>query len=374
MQYEISVQILWTTLLVLLFSTIVLLLGSMYMRYRNRIIERKVQAYTNKFYPIILDYLENGKDEDEILKHFTGKGIEYAVFEKVVIELLDQLSGDDADKIRQLLYLDPIFEHHVRQLDSGSKVTLVKACNYFGYVRLVNFRVIRVLRYLVNDSNRLLAFSAASALMASKNIEDRKYALERISMRKRISEMAVLELLHKFQSKSKKETRHNEEAEALKWVVNLKDIPSDNLALLVLGISEMGYFQLTELFYKYLKSRLMRWNHVEVKKALIRSQGYFLNWEASEYIRNLLDAPNPEIVKASAEVLSIMKGEENEQKLLSKITGEDENEDFVILSAMFSEGYDDSFILEKVQHVNKEYLGSLIEIIKYDQGLIRHEH
>lgn len=363
-QHEISIQILWLTFLILLVFTLVLLLGSMYMRWRHRVIDRKVEHYTSYFYPIVLEYLETGGKEDEMLKHFTGKKIEYAVFEKVVIDLVNQLQGEDANKIRQLLFIDPIFEHHVKQLDSRSDIAKVKACNYFSYIRLVNFKVIQKLRHMVRAENRLLAFSAASALMGSRKIEHREYALFTLAKRKRITEMALLELLFKFQYQH--DDQRDAEAKSLRKIILSADVPSDNVALLILGASEIGYFQLRELFYKLLISKERKWNISVIKVALIRAQGYFFNDEAAPYLRKMMDSRKIKVLKPTAEVLSTFGGEENDQVLFEKIQGRNEDLDFTIMSAMVRSGYDMKTITENANTKNKAYLDTLVEILRHE--------
>ena len=363
-QFEVSVSLLWITFLILLVLTFILLGGSVYMRGVRKSIEHRVAYYEGKFYPIVLDYLESGKHEDEVLKHFRGARIEYAVFEKVVIELIGQLQGSDASKIRQLLYIDPIFEYHMKQLDSNSDVEQVKACNYFAYVRLVNFTVIERLRSFLDDENRLLAFSAASALMASKNVVERANALEIIAKRKRISEMALLELLYKF--KYIHDDQREQEAKKIKEIVQKEGIPDDNLALLIVGSSEIGYFQLREFFFALLLSKKEKWNTVAIKIALIRAQGYFLNFDASPHLRKMLEHPDIKVVRATALVLSMLKGDENEEALFRQITGKDQEKDFYITSALFQEGYEIPYIIDNAATEQKEELKALLDIIRHE--------
>lgn len=365
---EMSIGFLYSTFLVLFILALLLIVGTVYIRWRHRIIDDKVERLTEYFYPIVLHYLETGEDEDEVLKHFSGKKIEYAVFEKVVIELIQQLDGQDAAKMSQLLLIDPIFDYHVKQLRSSNKVELLKACDYFSYIRLVNFSIKKRLKELLFHKNRMIAFSASSALMASKDVSDRIYALIQISQRKKISEMALLEMVYKF--KYFNEDQRDEEAGAVKELL-LGDhkISSDNLALIIRATSEIGYFQLSGLYKELLISEEKKWNRVLVKKALIRAQAFFFNTEVDSYLRELIKQEGRLYIKEITEVLSIFGGEENIQVVLNCLDGKDEYRDMQIIKTFVKNQHDDEELVTLVPEEKVPYIKNLVDIVNHEPDM-----
>lgn len=367
--YDGAIQVLWVTLFVLLVLTLLLFATSLYMRWLHKRIEDKLAFYKEKFYPIILEYIETGENRNELLPKFTGRNIEYSAFEKVVVDLLEYVQGNDAEKLRKLLFIDPIFNFHLKQLDAKSTVVQVKACIYFSKTRLVNNKIIEKLKKLSKHKNRFLAFAAASALMASPSVEVRAYALEMMAKRAQISEMALLELLYRF--KYRHDDQLEEEVKHLQRIIELEDVLSDNRALLILGVSEMSYFHLAAFFYELLLREEKIWNVPSVKTSLVYAQEYFLNDEASEYMRKLIHSNEMDIKHAAIEVLSKFRGEENEEEIFKQVNGNDQELDFFIVKTLMEEGYAAHDIAIKSTEVEIPYVNQVIEMVKPELEIAR---
>lgn len=310
---ELSVQLLWSVMLVLVILTLGLFVVSIIARFRHRQYDLKVNALNEKFYPVILSYLNDDITEDEIEDIFSGQGLEYSVFEDIIFEMLQNLEGEEAYKLQELLFLPPIFQYHLDQLNSSSDVTRIKACTYFSYLRLINYKVITSLLDFLYSDNKLLVFSAASALMASRDIDIRARALYMVVKQKHYSGMAMLEMVYKFHNDE--DEQMDEEAEVLKTLINNENIPIDNAAVLIEAASELGYQQLMPYFFERLQSTRLRWRTPNVLKALIKAQGIYFNLEAAEEIKTHIDHKDPEVRKMVAFALGQFGGEDNLKSL-----------------------------------------------------------
>lgn len=151
-----------------------------------------------------MEYLGGELTEEEIEATFRGESIEFSVFEDIIFEMLENLEGEDADKLRQLLFLSPIFNYHFKQLSASDNIERIKACNYFSYVRLVNYKVIKKLVAFLSSENKMLVFSAASALMASDKVGLREKALTVVARKAHYSRMALLEMVYNFITRKNK--------------------------------------------------------------------------------------------------------------------------------------------------------------------------
>ncbi|MDZ7716955.1 MAG: HEAT repeat domain-containing protein [Balneolaceae bacterium] len=310
---ELSVQLLWSVMLVLVILTLVLFVTSIVARFRHRQHDLKVKALTDKFYPVILRYLSDELTEEEVEDYFSGQGLEYSVFEDIVFGMLESLEGEEAYKLQELLFLSPIFQHHLDQLNSSNDVSRIKACTYFSYLRLINYRVIKRLLDFLDSDNKLLVFSAASALMASRETDIRAHALYMVVKKKHYSGMAMLEMVYKFHNEE--DEQMDEEAEVLRALIGNKNIPIDNAGVLIEAASELGYQQLMPYFYEKLQSTRRRWRKPIVLKALIKAQGVYFNLEATEEIKNHIAHKDPQVREMVAFTLGQFGGEEHLKSL-----------------------------------------------------------
>lgn len=298
---DISIYLLVVVSLVLLGLTILLFFSAIYIRLRHYKWSSEIEKYRKKMLPHVLNYLEEG-DEKKVEEQFSGAKLEYYAFEKIVTEMLSQVEGNEADRLKELLFIDPIFDHHYKLLTSGDDVDRVKACNYFSHIRLVNYQVIKHLRKYLDSSNQMVVFSAATALMGSREVSIRIEALRSVAKKHSVSDMALIELFHKFHSDE--EDQNEMEGEALKDVLEDEEIPPDSRALFIKGITEKGYYNLVNYLLEKLKNPTELWDHADVLVAIIKAQGEFNNLKSIDVIRTYLENDNPDIVVAAVQELS----------------------------------------------------------------------
>jgi len=295
--FDSPVAFLLAVTLILLGLTLLLFISSVIARIRHWSSDQLIKVYRKKHYPLILDYLEGEKTKEEIKKQFLGEGIEFSVFENIIFEMIENLEGEDVENLKELLLLPPIFNYHLDQLNSDDEVESIKACNYYRYLNLVSDEVIERLRILLNSQNKMLVFSAASALMGSNNVKIREEALTHIAKVPSYSKMALLEMVYNF--KNNGEDQMEEEAFVLQKLIEKKEISPRNAAVIIEGASEMGYQQLLSFFYEKLTSADNRWNYPAVRKALLKAQGTYYNTEALPQVLESVGSQDSEI-RASA--------------------------------------------------------------------------
>jgi len=319
---DLSVDLLWIVSLILFSMTIILFFISLGMRRRHRRIEALANSYEASFYPMILNYLEEEGSKKKILSFFSGKNLEYAVFEKTVIRLLKSLDGEEVQKLKELLLIEPIYKYHLGQLESNNDIVKVKACNYFRFTQLINPKIVNKLKGYLHSENQLLAFSAAFALMASHDVSIRADALLSIVRKEKISRMGLLEILYKFGKNDNKQK--NEEAEALKKIILNTKIPQDNKAFLILGVAEMNYYQLSDFFEDLISKKETYRNHSKMLMALIQAQGELFTFDTSPVIRSCLKHENSDVKKTAIEVLCKFGGKMNLSAIYKMIESNNE--------------------------------------------------
>jgi len=325
--------------------TVALFMASLTVRARHSRFEKRVEELKEKIYPLILEYMEGDLTEKEIQEQLSEKGQEYSVFENIIFEMLENLEGEDARKLQKLLYLPPLFDYHIEQLRSGSDFKRIQACNYLSYVRLINYRIIEQLMEFLYSPNQLLAFSAASALMASKEISIRAEALKAVAKRPRISNMALLEMFYKFHFEQ--EDQLEEEGAELIKIVNDPNIPVENLDLIIVGISEVGYHQLAGPFLEKLRSENERWNQPDVVAALIRALGNYFNLEAAPIVRQYIYHDYAQVRLATAETLGKFGGEEDMKALYNMLYDDDFQVKLTAAEALLDNGDQGRKLLER---------------------------
>jgi len=358
---RLSINALWTVMLILFVLTLILFLASVTTRVRHWTYDKLTETYQEKWYPIILSYIDGGISSEEVEEKFDKGGLEYAVFEKIIFEMMENLKGEEVPKLQELLYLPPIFDHHFEQLKSGSAATRIKACNYFSYIRLINYRIIEKLVSFLDSDSSMLAFSAASALTASKKVNIRARALRAITETPKYSRMAILEMIYKFHSKQQGQLE--EESKRLKKLIKSKEVPPENVGILIEGAIELGYQNLLPFFFEKLQSTRYRWRNPPVLKALIKAQGDFFNVEAAELIRKFANHADPKVRKAVVEALSKLGGKEDLDVIYRLLDDDDFEVKYTAVKALDENGEAGQKLLKKSFEDPELYTRALVNTL-----------
>jgi len=354
-----SVHLLWTVMSILFVLTLILFAVSVTARMQHRKNEKLAESYRDKWYPIILAYLNKDLSRNKVEQYLTDDPREYSVFEEIIYEMMENLKGTEVTQLQEVLHLSPIFDYHFKQLQSHKTVNLIKACSYFSYIRLENYKVIEKLKSFLSSGNSMLAFSAASALMASKEVEIRAKALRAIAQREKFSRMALLEMIYKFHSKQLKQ--ETEESQVMRELIKDKKVSPVSAGILIQGAIELGYQDLMPFFFNKMKSTKYRWNNSDVLPALIRAQGNFFNIEATEEIKRHINHKSPEVRRSVVESLGKFGGQENLEAIFGLLDDDNFQVKLAAVTALDENGAQGEKLLQLSYSDTKLNIRSLVE-------------
>lgn len=303
------IHLLWISIAFLGVLTLLLFVISLYARERHRRFDRELRERRDFFFPVVMEFLEGRRSRESFNAFFSGKVVDFIAFEEVVTELIEQIEGEEVDKLQYLLEIPVIAEYHLEQLRSSSEYERIKACNYITYAKLITREVTRQVEANLESDNRILVFAAASALMSSRDLDVRQRALRTVAERGGFSGMAVLEMLFKFHKPER--TRLEEEAEKLKEVLRSAETEPRSLSYLVRGVAEIGYTPLAGFLEEKLEDPRRRWQHPLVLAALIKALGDLYHGASSPGIRGNIYHTSSQVRLACVEALGNMPEEEN---------------------------------------------------------------
>lgn len=337
-----SFYILLISVVVLFVLNVLLFISSVFLRIRFKKWQQKLQEYKKELMPLILEYLEDGH-AGAVTSQLSGISLQYHAFETLISEMLEYVEGSDANKLRSLLITKPVYEHHVSLLMSNNEAARVKACVYFGTASLIDRKVINLLKDNLRSSNLLLAFSAASALMSVSDVEIRAEALGIIALMDGISEMALVELMHKYHEDDQDQLE--QEGELLIPILEDKRVDADTRALFIMAIAEIGYYNLTGYLLEKLQNPEGVWSHKEVLYALIKAQGDFSNIRAIDTLRIYLRSDEPLLVGGAIEELADYGSEKDLEVMRSLLVHESSLIRETAVSALLDNKVSDSEIM-----------------------------
>ncbi|MFO7798532.1 MAG: hypothetical protein R6V22_02095 [Rhodohalobacter sp.] len=314
-EIEGAIQLLILVTLLLTVSTFTLFVITVAMRLKQNRDEKSINEYRETFLPLIFEYLEENGEVAMFEKLLGSNALKYRVYEETIVKLLKNVEGEDAEKLKRLLMIDSLYKYHLKQLKDDSDVVKIEACNYFRYTNIVRGDVVYILGKFVQSANTYLAFSAASALMASDNFNDRMHAMDTFTKREGISKMALLELFYRFKHDNKRQT--TEEAAFLEALISDKSLSTKKRALLIRCVSESNYYLMIKPLQSWLESRDELWKEPDVLSALIDSQRIFLNSMAIDSIKAYQNYPDREVRKAVQDAVLVLDQEITFEKAIA---------------------------------------------------------
>lgn len=303
-----STRLLWLVALALLGSTLFLFVYTLTLRNWQIRNQRQTERFEKILLPALFRYMD-GEIGKKQLERLAGRGkLRCNVFKKTIIGLLKNVDGDDAIKLRSALVIKPVYDYHLKQLQSNNTDLKIKACAYFRYVDLNVPLIIRLLKKEVLSDNTFLAFSAASALMGSPDLTNKSYALGSLAKNRKLSEMAIMEMFYRFRNED--QNREEEASEALMKIISDPELTSENRAVLIRCAAESNFYHLSDTFYQWIKSKEGIWNSPVVLTALIDSQRVFLNLDAADYIVRFLYHSDKSIALAAEKTIGELTSED----------------------------------------------------------------
>lgn len=305
---------------ILILICLFLLCSSLVLRFTSNIDERKKKELVNQITPSILAYLEEEKHRGLVEKELTSTRA-IVVFESLVFDHIEILQGDEKKKLQELLTIPVLYNYRRKQLFSRKKADQVSACLYFQYIYNHDKKITNRLWELLESEDHVVIHGAASALMATQEINEREVTLRRVARHKWISSMALVELMYKFIHLD--QDQMDQEIESLKRCIMDEQIPERNLAVIVEAVVDMGYVPLVDFLYEFYLSNDREDPDGELTGALILTLGVFQYLIKSDSI--VTDKVNSELPKIRR-ACAIYFGETNDPKFIPSLIqlGKDE--------------------------------------------------
>lgn len=316
-----DLSIVWLALLVLAFLCLYLIIASVWVRKKNQKRDQYIEDTKNRLYPPILMYLDEDVPLEDVFDVISDKGINYSIFENILYDLAENIEGDQYDRLQKLLKHESLYTYHKNQLESNNELKLIKACRYFSHLISLDRNVVSDVEALLTSGNQLLAHAAASAMMASQDVSDRIIALSTLSVRKKISKMAILELLYEYHRPELDQI--DEEARQLRRLIRNELVPEKHLSLLIKGIAELGYLMLADDLYRMFRDEYRYDVTGDLTEAYIFAMGLLNYSEAAPLIRSYIYSEWRHVRKACATALKEFEGEENLKALFNQLYDRD---------------------------------------------------
>lgn len=300
---HITIQLIIAIVLILIIITIFLFIFSILVRFRS---ERKKQGalqIREMFQPLVIEYMITG-DESVLTKIQNRLRAEKYILPLVdiVVELLKDVQGSEATLLRDILSLPEVKGHFLKWIKSESVIQTKDACLYFSNVGVTTDKEFRALQPLIGHENLIVAHSAASAMMSSEKVSIRLYALRQMAMRRRVSGLALVEMMYLFHNDEIDQM--DEEARLLSILIRDKEVNERSLAMIIRAISDIGYVTIADDLYELLQSGYWH-NSTSVTEALILSIGVLNLMYATDFlIDTYLKDPRPRIRAATVDALS----------------------------------------------------------------------
>lgn len=200
--------------------------------------------------PLIYSYLDNQikrKDFSEILCNTYDLAAAY----RIISIMIDNLEGEEREKLQDLLELSKFNRYFLRKLRSRRPMHIAQACIYFSHRAVTDKgsvpRLIRLQRHTYN----VIAYASTLALVNSVNRQLRDDALLRFLHRSHNASMAVNDIIFKYYGKYQDK---EEASEKLVFYVMDPAMPDKTRAAVIAMFPGFGFYQWIETLHELLMS------------------------------------------------------------------------------------------------------------------------
>lgn len=296
---SLAIQVVWGAVAVLAVLSLYLLFTSVIIRYAQGLVQQQKDKRRNLYYALVIEFITTESEDLEALEAVVISPFDVETMVEIVSDLMKQLDGQEYPRLQVVMAMPVIRNHFRKKLFSAKRIEQTEGCLYFALVSVLQPDETKRIRVFVDSSHPLLAHAAASVMMASPKMIDRFEALRRMARRQGISKLALLEMLHRFHDPVA--DHFDDEAERLGLLLQDRDIPAKNLAVLIRGVVDVGYAQLLVPLFDLMESGYRK-DDDEVLEALIYTMGRFQFGPAGEwFLEETVAHPNPKIRLATAQ-------------------------------------------------------------------------
>ena len=276
-----------------------LLFTSVLVRFASKYVLKQKDKRRNLFYGLIIEYITAEEPDMSELEKVVMADFDIDLFVDLAGDLMNQLDGQEVLKLQALLSMPVIRSSYLQKLKSKVRQEQIDACLYYSKIVTLEPEELTILQSYVMSTNQLLAHSAASGLLSSSDVDVRFGAVVQMVRSKRISRLALLEILYQFHLKTS--DQFEEESEYLAKLMVDESMPASNIGVVIRAITDIGYVQLLMVLFDLLESGF-RSTDDEIIEALIYSMGQFQFGPAGDWmIETTMNHPNPRIRRSTVQ-------------------------------------------------------------------------
>lgn len=296
---SVAIQIVWIVVGILVVLSLYLLFTSVIIRYAQLLVDRTKEKRRTLYYGLIIHYITGESDNLGTLSSLIKSPFEIEILVDMVTDLMSQLDGLEYPRLQDVLALPVVRNHYRAKLFSTPRPARIEACLYFARVSGLQKDETTRIRSFLDDKSTLLSHAAATVMMASTDVDIRFEALRRVAIRKRVSKLAMLEMMHLFHSSML--DQFDEESERIGELLRMDEVPAHNMAVIIRSVVDVGYSQLLIPLFDLLESGYRK-DQDDVVESLLYTMGKFQFSPAGDWmVSTTLRHPNPRIRKATAQ-------------------------------------------------------------------------
>ncbi len=238
------------------------LIGRLFLYKRREYREYKTEQLTEQ----IIRYISGEVTMKQIKSKLKHK-LDFIILLELVNQLEGSLEGKEHNKLNQLIDIDEIRSHFEKWFHSDEPILQAKACLYFAKKTDFPAEFLPRLAQFTGNDHAILCYAATSALIVHGDHKNKTAALKNVLMNKKVSDMALSDLLVQFTKHG--DEYHDKEAELIMTLIEDESIPPQRTAVLIRILDELEYFHGVDFLWNYYKSIDKKSTDPEVLKSLI---------------------------------------------------------------------------------------------------------
>ncbi|MDX1590877.1 MAG: hypothetical protein R3283_02875 [Balneolaceae bacterium] len=268
---EAIIGIIWGVIIVLFLLFIIITLYALIKRRLLAYWQKRLDIAENTILPKIYEYID-GEITEEQFDRFLKNRFDIITAFGNINEMIDNLKGDEKNRLRELLDLPRFKKFYLKKLNSSRTVQIAKACMYFEKKNITDAAVIRKLQKLQHHSYNVIGYSATLALLNTDNQRLRENALKTFLLRSNNSSLTVSDIIYKFYSEC--DTKQ-EAAEAIFEQITDDQIPGKHIAPIITMLPELGLYGLATPLYELFRKPIENDDSDLILAAFIRGFNHF---------------------------------------------------------------------------------------------------
>ncbi len=253
----------------------------------------------------IVSYVSGDLSLEEVQNSLHNR-LDYQVMLKLVYKLEKSLEGVEEKRLQELMEVEATRDHFLKRFKSDDVILKAKACLYMSRRKSIQKESVREMVKLSASREPILAYAAATAVIAHGSMGQKATALRSVLYNREISRMAIGDLFVKFSRYG--EEYHIREMEVISAMIEDPKVVPERKAILIRIFDELEYYHSLEFLLEYYRP-----DHPPVvMKALINLLAKFGVEEILPDIHQNFSVSNdPEIRKAAADAMGFFKKEES---------------------------------------------------------------